>query len=235
MRQSSTLKAIKDIIVYTVGRFSIDSLGMYTIALASELPVIFARALLLDLIVWFTLAIKGHATDPPAFWLEVGLIPTFWSILALISPIGTGWWWKQRSGGRKPSQREQLAYNDSIDLLQAQTRDPLPLPENWFVIDTPTPEAAVCGETLMLSRGLLESDHLPAVLAHELGHLATPDGKLTAAINRLILIPPRPPRHEQTNQPTYEPRPEIEIRNERIMLTILAIRIASWVAKKTLK
>ena len=32
-------------------------------------------------------------------------------------------------------------------------------------------------ETLMLSRGLLESDHLPAVLAHELGHLASPDGR----------------------------------------------------------
>ena len=235
MRENNTLKAIKAFLLDTVGAFSIDSLGMYALALCSELPVILARALLLNLIVWFTLAIEGHATDPPVFWLEVSLIPTFWSILALISPYGGGWWWKQRSGGRKPSQREQLAYNDSIDLLQAQTRRPLPLPENWFVIDTPTPEAAVCGETLMLSRGLLESDHLPAVLAHELGHLATPDGKLIAAINRLILIPPRPPRHEQTNQPTYESRPEIEIRNERIMLTLLAIRILSWITRKTLK
>jgi Zn-dependent protease with chaperone function len=235
MRQNSIIKAIKGIVVYTVGRFSIDSLGMYMLALASELPVILARTMLLYLIIGLKLAIQGHDPDPPVFWLEVGLIPTFWSILALVCPYGTGWWWMQRSGGRKPSQREQLAYNDSIDLLQAQTREPLPLPNNWFAIDTPTPEAAVCGETLMLSRGLLESDHLPAVLAHELGHLATPDGRLTAAINRLILIPPRPPRHEQTNQPAYEPRPEIEIRNERIVLTLLVIRVLSWIARKTLK
>ena len=47
----------------------------------------------------------------------------------------------------------------------------------------------MCGDTLMLSRGLLESEFLPAVLAHELGHLNTSDGKLTAAINRLIINP----------------------------------------------
>jgi Zn-dependent protease with chaperone function len=236
MRQNNTLAGIRTFIVDIVGRFSFDSLAMYTLALASELPVILIRATLVYLVVGLKLAIQGHGDDPPGFWLEISLIPTFWSILALASPYGTGWWWKQRSGGRKPSQREQLAYNDSIELLQAQTHDPLPLPENWFVIDTPTPDAAVCGETLMLSRGLLESDHLPAVLAHELGHLATPDGKLTAAINRLVLIPPRPPRREQANhEPADNPRPEIEISNERIVLTLLAIRILSWIVRKTLK
>jgi Zn-dependent protease with chaperone function len=40
----------------------------------------------------------------------------------------------------------------------------------------------------MLSRALLETDHLPAVLAHELGHLGSPDGRLTAAINRLVFF-----------------------------------------------
>ena len=30
-------------------------------------------------------------------------------------------------------------------------------PRSWFVLDTPQPDAAVCGDTLMLSRGLLES------------------------------------------------------------------------------
>jgi hypothetical protein len=87
-----------------------------------------------------------------------------------------------------------LAYNDAIDLLQSHSSTRLPLPQSWFVIDTPPPDAAVSGNTLMLSRGLLESDHLPAVIAHELGHLATPDGRLTAALNRLIL--PRPGRFD---------------------------------------
>jgi len=43
----------------------------------------------------------------------------------------------------------------------------------------------------MLSRGLLESEQLPAVLAHELGHLCCTDGRVSAAINRMVLIPPR--------------------------------------------
>jgi Zn-dependent protease with chaperone function len=173
------------------GRFSLHSLAMYTLALASELPVILIRSTFVFLLASIAFAASGHSIAQGTAWIEVGLIPTLWSILALATPFGTGWWWKQRSGGRKPSQREQLAYQDATELLQAQTRKPLPLPKSWFVLDTPTPDAAVCGETLMLSRGLLESDHLPAVLAHELGHLATPDGRLTAAINRLVLLPPR--------------------------------------------
>jgi hypothetical protein len=44
-------------------------------------------------------------------------------------------------------------------------------------------DAAVCGETLMLSRGLLESEQLPAVIAHELGHLASQLPKDLAALD----------------------------------------------------
>jgi Zn-dependent protease with chaperone function len=89
----------------------------------------------------------------------------------------------------------------------------------------------------MLSGGLLESDHLPAVLAHELGHLATPDGRLTAAINRLVLIPPRPRRREQTEyeQTGHEQQIGLEIRDGRILLAILAIRLLTWIVKKTIK
>ncbi len=57
------------------------------------------------------------------------------------------------------------------------------------MLDTPEPDAAVVGDTLMLSRGLFESPHLSAVLAHELGHLGTPDGRITAALNRLVIAP----------------------------------------------
>jgi Zn-dependent protease with chaperone function len=178
------------------GRISLHSLAMYTLALISEMPVILLRCTFVFVLASIVLAASGHSLAQGAAWIEIGLIPTLWSMLALATPLGTGWWWKQRSGARKPSQREQLAYQDAIELLQAQTRAPLKLPKSWYVLDTPTPDAAVCGETLMLSRGLLESNHLPAALAHELGHLATTDGRLTAAINRLVLLPPR---HEQTD------------------------------------
>ena len=40
----------------------------------------------------------------------------------------------------------------------------------------------------MLSRPLIDFDSLPAVLAHELGHLNTLDGRLTAALDRLCLL-----------------------------------------------
>jgi Zn-dependent protease with chaperone function len=109
-------------------------------------------------------------------------------VLALLTPMGSGWWWRTRAGGRSPSTREVAVYQDAVELLQAYTDKPVPLPAKWFVLDTPQPDAAVCGNALMLSRGLLEGEDLPAVLAHELGHLATPDGRLTAALNRLVIL-----------------------------------------------
>jgi Zn-dependent protease with chaperone function len=57
-------------------------------------------------------------------------------------------------------------------------------PQSW-VLDHPLPEAGVRGAALILSRPLLESDSLAAVLAHELGHLQTIDGRLTEGLDRL--------------------------------------------------
>jgi Zn-dependent protease with chaperone function len=166
--------------------FSLGALSMYALALASEVPVIFARFLLWLLVVGVAMAIengKGHVS-----LLFVVFIPTLWSISALFRPVGGAWWWRTRAGGREPSTRERLAYQDAVELLQSYTPKPLPLPKRWFVLDTPEPDAAACGDTLMLSRALLETDHLPAVLAHELGHLGSPDARLTAAINRLVFF-----------------------------------------------
>lgn len=44
--------------------------------------------------------------------------------------------------------------------------------------------------TLLVNRRLLDSGYLQAVLAHELGHLNSSDGRLTAALHR-ITTPPR--------------------------------------------
>jgi Zn-dependent protease with chaperone function len=170
--------------------YSLNALTMYGLTLIGEIPVILARILLVAVIASIAIVIKDHtAPQWSSTWIWVALIPTFWSILALIVPFGSAWWWRMRAGGREPSSREQLAYKDAIELLQANSGDkPLPLPKHWFVLDTPNPDAAVVGNTLMLSRGLLETDHVPAVLAHELGHLGTPDGRLTAALNRLVIL-----------------------------------------------
>jgi Zn-dependent protease with chaperone function len=176
--------------------FSLDSLAMYMVTLLSEVPLILARAIIVYLTAAFILLAKGDPHPDPGIWAELGLLPPLWSILALATPIGTGWWWKQRMGGREPSGRERLAYQDAVEHLQAHSPVPLPLPSSWFVTDEIEADAAVCGNTLLLSHGILESEFLPAVLAHELGHLASPDGRLTAAVNRLVLWTPRPKNPE---------------------------------------
>jgi Zn-dependent protease with chaperone function len=176
--------------------FSLDSLAMYMVTLLSEVPLILARAIIVYLAAAFILLAKGDPHPDPGFWAELGLLPPLWSVLALATPVGTGWWWKQRMGGREPSGRERLAYQDAVEHLQAHSSGPLPLPSSWFVTDEIEADAAVCGNTLLLSHGMLESEFLPAVLAHELGHLASPDGRLTAAVNRLVLWTPRPKNPE---------------------------------------
>jgi Zn-dependent protease with chaperone function len=175
--------------------YSLDSLLMYLLTLFGEAPVIIIRFLATVLFLGFLSLAKGHPES--IMWGYLPLIPTGWSAIALTNSAGTGWWWKQRMGGREPSSRELIAYQDAIELLQGYATGRLPLPHDWFVIDTQQPDAAVCGETLMLSRGLFETDQLPAVIAHELGHLATPDGRLTAAVNRLLLWTPSTEPHDE--------------------------------------
>jgi Zn-dependent protease with chaperone function len=225
----SFLRSARDHAVVLVERerpfFSLGALSMYALALVAEVPVIFARSMLALLVLGVVMLAENGSNLHPG-WLLLALAPTVWSMSALLRPFGGAWWWRTRAGGRDPSQREQLAYQDAVELLQSYTAKPLPLPKRWFVLDTPEPDAAACGDTLMLSRALLETDHLPAVLAHELRHLGSPDGRLTAAINRLVFFSlpfgkatdragteryrehDAPPRHGgEQNPPPLRPRP----------------------------
>jgi Zn-dependent protease with chaperone function len=188
--------------------------------------VILARTVLTFAVLLLVLLIKGEPLGGAQGLAEIALIPTGWSVLALMTPFGGGWWWAQNMGGRDPSQREQLAYQDAVEHLQAQSSGPLRLPGFWFVLDEPLPDAAVCGNTLMLSRGLLESEYLPAVLAHELGHLDSSDGKLTAAINRLIINPLPKTREKQPAQHDL-----VVTGGDRLLLTITMFGAALWVLR----
>jgi Zn-dependent protease with chaperone function len=213
---------------------SLRALALYVVTLAMEVPVILARMLVIFVTSTLVLLLTGHSTGDAWTFAELCILPTLWAVFALFTPFGGGWWWKQNLGGREPSQREQLAYADAVELLQAHTDTPLPLPKRWFVIDTPQPDAAVCGDALMLSRGLLETDHVPAVLAHELGHLATPDGKLTAALNRLVIHPP-PTTPEEDQQDQQQTSGATVIASDRVILTILGIRALLWIVRNTIR
>ena len=208
---------------------SLPVLALYAATLLLETPVILARWLLALAGAALVLLVLHHSVVGASGLAQYALIPTAWSIVALITPFGGGWWWRQNLGGREPSERERTAYNDALDLLRHRTLMPLREPSGWFVLDDPQPDAAVCGNTLMLSRGLLESDHLPAVLAHELGHLAGTDGKLTAALNRLVIHPPPKPAEREPAK-----RGSLILSDDRALLTITILGSLLWVLRKTI-
>lgn len=112
------------------------------------------------------------------------------AVISLAAPVGAGWWWRNQEGGREPSGPEQVSYTDAITELATHGEIVHP-PTGWFVVDDAQPGAAVCGDTLMVTRGLLVNPYLTAVLAHELGHLNSIDGRLTCALNRVIFKEPR--------------------------------------------
>jgi Zn-dependent protease with chaperone function len=206
---------------------SIPALALYAATLLVEVPVIFARMLVVLAASTVLLLVTTQSLVDASGYMVLAMILTAWSVLALVTPLGGGWWWRQNLGGRDPSEREQAAYDDAIDLLARHHNEPLRLPSGWFVIDTPHPDAAACGHTLALSRGLLESEHLPAVIAHELGHLHSSDGKLTAALNRLVLRPPPATGEKQESE-----RKLIVLAPDRVTLSITLFGGVLWLARK---
>jgi|ERR1035441_620411 Zn-dependent protease with chaperone function len=140
-------------------------------------------------LLWLLLTLLGKSTvlAHPLAWV-IGYGPLALSFATLLLPIG-GWLWMQQEGGRTPSQREQLVYEDALAILR-QADPKLRPPRRWFVIDRSDLNAAAYADTLMVTRGLLESGFLEPVLAHELGHLNSSDGRLTTALHRLT-TPPR--------------------------------------------
>ena len=207
---------------------SIPAFALYLATVAAEIPVMFARMLLSLPVLAAILLIKGDSPLGADGLVDLALIPTGWALFAFITPLGGGWWWQQNLGGRDASEREKTAYQDTVDLLQGHADGPVRLPSHWFVVDSPQADAAVCGDTLMLSRGLIESEFLTAVIAHELGHLNTSDGKLTAAINRLI-VNPLPLRHRQ-KQPGE--RPGVLVVSDRLLLGTTFFGAFIWLVRK---
>jgi len=142
-------------------------------------------------VVWLGFLILGWPTGAPMQTLLYAIAwgPLALSAATLLLPLG-GWLWRQQLGGRSASERERLIYDDALDVLKG--KDPnLRAPRRWFVLDDSLPNAAAYADTLMLTRGLIDSGHLEAVLAHELGHLNSSDSRLAAALHRMTTQPRR--------------------------------------------
>ncbi len=162
---------------------------LYLATFALQVPCAAIRGFVAYPVIWLFFKLAGQPTSPVhLIALVVGYGPFALSLATLVLPLGS-WWWEQQAGGRSPSEREQLIYQDALAQLR-QTNPSLREPRRWFVLDEENENAAAYADTLMVTRGLLDSGYLEAVLAHELGHLNTSDARLTAALCR-ITTPPR--------------------------------------------
>jgi Zn-dependent protease with chaperone function len=162
---------------------------LYAVTFAIQLFCASIRGLVAYPILWLVFTILGRSTAPlhTIAWL-IAYGPLILSFATLVFPVG-GWLWMQQSGGRTPSERERLVYEDALTAL-TQADPTLRPPRRWFVLDEPVINGAAYADTLMVTCGLLESGYLEPVLAHELGHLNSSDARLTAALHRLT-TPPR--------------------------------------------
>ena len=105
----------------------------------------------------------------------------------------------------RPTPKSRLILVDDAWRLLRAVEPGIPEACAVYLLDDPIPAGAARGRSVVLSRGLLESDSLAPVLAHELGHTGSLDGRLTEALDRLKLWgePPGPadPRAEAAGQP----------------------------------
>jgi Zn-dependent protease with chaperone function len=162
---------------------------LYGATFAAQFFCALFRGMFAYAVLWIAFTIGGQSTvyvNTLAIVIAYG--PLVLSLATLILPLG-GWWWQQQSGGRSPSERERLVFEDAITTLTHHDPDLRP-PRRWFVTDEPELNASVYADTLKVTRGLLESGFLEAVLAHELGHLNSSDARLAAALHRMT-TPPR--------------------------------------------
>jgi Zn-dependent protease with chaperone function len=60
-------------------------------------------------------------------------------------------------------------------------------PAEWEIIESPIPNSYTVGNKIFLTRGAIDSPHLAALMAHELGHLQQRDGQKLLALRRLIV------------------------------------------------
>ena len=115
----------------------------------------------------------GAATDALAALAAFG--PWARALAALILPLPAGPLYRGSLGARRPSGREQEALALALAPVGRTGSSQV------LVIDTAEENAWVLGCTLFVSRGLFESPHLGAVVAHEMGHLASGDGRIALA------------------------------------------------------
>ncbi len=97
---------------------SLPALALYALTLAAEVPVLFVRMIIALAVVMLALLITGHPVAHSEHFLELGMLPTLWAILALVTPIGGGWWWRQNSPPRSTGGHGGALRGDRSDVRE---------------------------------------------------------------------------------------------------------------------
>lgn len=113
-----------------------------------------------------------------------GIGPPCYSLLAWFGPPGGHWIVRWKLQGRRPTITEQMILTNALRVLANRG---IPPPDFIYILDQPGLNAGVIGHTLYIHRELLDSPHLAAVLAHEMGHYHSGDGRLALALQRLTI------------------------------------------------
>lgn len=115
--------------------------------------------------------------------LVVGYAPLIWSALNVLGLPGGGFATRRALGARVLSQREQNALQAALGQFPGTT----PAPRWVYALDVPEPSAFVIGKALYIGHPLFQSPYLAGVVAHELGHLNSSDGRFVLGLNRLVI------------------------------------------------
>lgn len=163
--------------------------SLYVLTFAVLMICGFIRGVAAYIVIWIAFKLLGQPTDlVNTLALIVAYGPMLYSLAILFWPKLYGGYWQRAVGGRRASDREQRLIDGALEVL-LDHQPGLPPPAHIFIRDDPTINAAVCADRIELNTGALFDADLPATLAHELGHLNSEDGRLTAATYALALFP----------------------------------------------
>lgn len=166
--------------------------GLYLFTLFCHLLSAFARGVSVYLVLWIVGLFAPWSIPAQLIASIVAFGPLALSPLSLIFPPLQwimGYWWEMDSGGRRPVQDEVEAYERALDAIALEDHW-FKSPRHWFVAEEDGYNASVFATSVCVTRGLLE-DHeaAPAFISHEYPHLRSGDGRLTCALQWLVIRP----------------------------------------------
>ncbi len=158
----------------TLGGGRVAGTALLILTHVLDYPILFLRAAI-------AMMMAAPLVGEHAIWVAGGFayFPLIRSLVGLVIPPLAPAATPHRVGAREPSAREWERIEPALDVCVI---DGVKVPTKVFVVDTAEMAAFVVGRTLFLQRDTVWSRHLSGWIAHELGHLNSPDLRLRQAL-----------------------------------------------------